>query len=148
MRIATTVLVWLALSAAASSTVLGHEVKLGALRIMHPLCRIVESQPGLAIGMMKIVNTGRSDDTLISAHIEGVGAARFDSATRRGGASRLEALVHGIPLPAGETIVLAPSSMHMRFAKAPRDLPEGTMLQGVLVFEKAGRIDVEFEMGG
>ena len=47
-------------------------------------------------------------------------------------------------IPAGGTVSLEHGSYHIMFMGLTGALTEGEMVKGVLVFEKAGRVEIEF----
>ena len=52
----------------------------------------------------------------------------------------------GLPLPAGTTAELKPGGHHLMFIQPTRALPAGEQVDATLVFERAGRMPVVFEV--
>jgi hypothetical protein len=52
--------------------------------------------------------------------------------------------VEGIDIPANDTVVLESGGYHIMLMGLTQELTEGQMVPGVLIFEKAGRIEMEF----
>ena len=63
-----------------------------------------------------------------------------------GGVARMRELVDGLPLPAGTTAELKPGGHHLMFIQPTRALPAGEQVDATLVFERAGRMPVVFEV--
>jgi periplasmic copper chaperone A len=54
----------------------------------------------------------------------------------------------GLPIAAGKSVTLAPGGYHIMFEDLKAPLKEGTKLQATLEFEKAGKVDVTFDVQG
>jgi hypothetical protein len=52
--------------------------------------------------------------------------------------------VEGIDIPANDTVVLESGGYHIMLMGLTQELIEGQMVPGVLIFEKAGRVEMEF----
>jgi copper(I)-binding protein len=53
---------------------------------------------------------------------------------------------NGIPIRAGQTVKFTPGSFHIVFLKAKSEPVPSTEIKGSLIFEKAGTLQVEFEV--
>ncbi|WP_283180232.1 copper chaperone PCu(A)C [Gemmobacter sp. 24YEA27] len=51
-----------------------------------------------------------------------------------------------LEIPAGETVALERGGYHIMFMGLKQSLKKGEMVPGTLVFERAGRIEVEFSI--
>lgn len=60
--------------------------------------------------------------------------------------SALCPLPNGIPLPAGGRIELQPGGFHIMFLDLQRPLKQGEKVGGTLVFERAGVVQIEFQI--
>ena len=63
-----------------------------------------------------------------------------------GAVMRMRALENGIALPPGQTVELKPGSYHVMFFGLKAPFVKDRQVPATLVFEKAGRIDVEFQV--
>ena len=52
----------------------------------------------------------------------------------------------GIVIPAGATVELKPRSLHVMFMELKEAPEEGRVFPATLTFEKAGRVEVDFEV--
>jgi copper(I)-binding protein len=59
---------------------------------------------------------------------------------------KMRQLTEGLPVPANSTVVLEPGSYHLMFNDLKRPLKEGDHFSATLVFAKAGKMDVTFEV--
>ena len=57
---------------------------------------------------------------------------------------KMRVLEKGIEIKPGETVELKPDGMHVMFEGLHAPLLEAGRVQGTLVFEKAGSIDVDY----
>jgi periplasmic copper chaperone A len=55
-------------------------------------------------------------------------------------------LPNGIPLPVGAAIELKPKSLHVMFMDLTSTPKEGDEIKGTLTFEKAGTVDIDYEV--
>jgi hypothetical protein len=64
-----------------------------------------------------------------------------------GSVMRMREIEGGLVLPAGQTVTLKPGSFHVMFTQLRAPFVKDKLVPATLVFEKAGRIDVEFAVG-
>ena len=64
-----------------------------------------------------------------------------------GGVTEAHALGDGLEVPAAGSVHLVPGSYRLLFRELSRQLKEGESFAGTLTFEKAGSVDVTFEVG-
>jgi periplasmic copper chaperone A len=137
---------YLALAAALAfaSPMFAHEVLVGDLHFIHP--NIPQPAPGAqtASGYMAMVNLGTEADRLIG--VETAFAAKavvHSSQVDAAGTSSMRPM-EGLEVPAGTTISLEPGGQHIMFMGLGTALTEGDMVAVTLIFEMAGRVEVEF----
>jgi copper(I)-binding protein len=139
-----------ALTAAALSPVSAHEIKAGDLTVVHPWTRATPAGATVAGGFLKIVNTGATDDRLLSATAEIATVVQLHDMKMVGDVMEMSEVQGGIPIPAGATVELKPKSLHLMLMGLKSAPTAGTVFNGTLTFEKAGVVNVEFaveEMG-
>jgi periplasmic copper chaperone A len=120
----------LSLSCLAPSAGDAHEIKFGHLTIVHPWCR--HTSRGI-FGFMKITNNGTEEDRLMKVTAEISDHVELSSAS-------------GIPIPAGQTVKIAPDEFRIAFLNAKSEPMPNTEIKGTLTFEKAGTLPIEFEV--
>ena len=64
------------------------------------------------------------------------------------GVMRMRQRVDGVPIPAGQTVVLKPGADHVMFIEPTRHAVAGETLPATLVFRDAGRLPVAFAVRG
>jgi len=119
--------------------------KPGDLQIVHPWAKpSLKGVPNSA-AYMAITNTGDSDDRLISATGDVSQAVELHTMSMTDGVMRMRRLKGGVPLPAGETVTLAPGGKHVMLIGLKGPLETGSSFDLTLTFENAGthRINVE-----
>jgi copper(I)-binding protein len=131
------------LSLAFVAPAFAHALRQGSMEIIHPWVRAAAAG-GNAGGFLSVTNEGAVPDRLVA--VESAIAARVELHTTidDGGIMRMRALPDGIALPPGDTASLAPGANHVMFFQLKAPLVVGSHIDAVLVFEKAGRVPVEF----
>lgn len=125
---------------------LAHDYTLGNLRIAHPWTRATPPSAKVAAGYMTIKNTGAEADRLLSATFAGSNVVEVHEMAVENGVMRMRELPKGLEIPAGGKAELKPGGYHLMFIDLKSGLKEGQSVKGALVFEKAGRIEVEFKV--
>lgn len=125
-----------------------HEIKFGDIVIGHPWAKPVPAAHGVVAGFMLLMNNGTADDRLIRATAEIAPTVRLQGIDTKGGAAKMTDLKDGIVIPAGGEVDLKPKSLHLMLLGVTTHLMEGETFKGTLTFEKAGTVDIEFEVEG
>jgi copper(I)-binding protein len=73
-----------------------------------------------------------------------VGDAAIHEMKMDGNVMRMRELDNGVALPAGQTVELKPGGYHVMFIGLKAPFAKGQKVPATLVFEKAGKVDVEF----
>ena len=123
---------------------LAHEIVAGDLQIIHPHIPQPAASAKSAGGFMAIVNNGTEAERLIG--VETAIAAKTEVHESRVDANGLGTMTHieALEIPAGETVSLERGGYHVMFMGLTGPLTEGEMHKAVLIFEKAGRVEIEF----
>ena len=105
-----------------------------------------ETPPGTKVGAgyLKIINTGKTADTLVSVSGDIAPIIEIHTMTQIDNTIRMEQLKDGVTIPAGETIKLAPGGKHLMFLNLHNQLKAGELYKVTLRFAKAGEIAVDF----
>ena len=123
---------------------LAHEVTVGDLQIIH--AHIPQPAEGAmaAGGFMAIVNNGTETERLIG--VESDIAAKVETHESKVDANGVGTMEHvdAIEIPPGETVNLEHGGYHIMFMGLNQSLVEGDMVKGTLIFERAGRVEIEF----
>ncbi|WP_233124673.1 copper chaperone PCu(A)C [Agrobacterium vaccinii] len=136
----------LGLVALMPTTSLAHDYKVGDLVINHP--KIVETPPGakVAAGYLTVVNNGSSDDRLVAIESTVIPKIEMHTSTVTDGVARMTEMDGGMVLPAGKSVALGDAGTHAMFTDLTKQLKQGEKIEAVLVFEKAGRVPVVFNV--
>ncbi len=89
-------------------------------------------------------NTGGEADRLIGGSTEVSGALEIHEMHIVNGIAMMRQVNPGISLRPGASVVLKPFSPHLMMLDLKEPLKAGQKLKGTLLFEKAGRVDIEY----
>ena len=123
-----------------------HEIKVGDIVIGHPWSRQSPMHADVVAGFMVITNEGKEDDPLVKAKAEISPKVQFHDMKIEGDVMKMVELPEGIPIPAGGEVELKPKSLHSMFMDMPKAPKEGEVFKATLTFEKAGTVEVDFEV--
>lgn len=121
-----------------------HGTTHGNIEIIHP--NIPQPAPGAkaAGGYMGITNSGTEDDKLIGVETDAAAEAQLHiSQVNADGVATMTHL-DSIDIPAGDTVVLERGELHVMLMGLTGTLTEGDMVKATLVFEHAGKVEMEF----
>ncbi len=120
---------------------LAHSYKVGDLEIAHPWTW--NTPPGAKVGgAFFTVKAGATGDRLVSASSDAAGKTEIHTHAMDNGVMRMRAISH-IEIGAGKSVELKPGSYHIMFFELKKQLAAGDKIPLTLVFEKAGKVDVQ-----
>ncbi|KFN44885.1 copper chaperone PCu(A)C [Arenimonas oryziterrae] len=125
-----------------------HEFKVGALKIGHPWARATPPNAQVAAGYLKIDNTGRRNDRLVSVTTRSAARVEIHEMVREVDIMVMRQLNDGLPIPAGKQVVLEPYRVHLMFIGPTQPWKDGDRIKATLHFARAGKVDVEFAVAG
>ncbi|QMU58878.1 MAG: copper chaperone PCu(A)C [Boseongicola sp.] len=118
-------------------------VQASDMKVSDPVIHKAFDKARAAGGYMMIENAGNADDKLVGVRIEGRMAMIHESREKDGIMEM--AHVDEIAVPAGGMVMFKPGGYHvMIMGLTPGELPEGEMVDAVLVFENAGDVPITF----
>ena len=120
-----------------------HSYKLGTLEIGHPWARATPPTAPTGGGYLSVKNTGTEPDRLISISSPAAQTVQVHQMKMEGNVMRMRELDGPLEIKPGETVTLAPGGMHLMMMGLKEPLKQGEKVPLTLVFEKAGKIDVE-----
>jgi copper(I)-binding protein len=138
----------LLLTLALSGRVLAHDYKLGALEIGQPWARATPPSAPAGGGFLTIKNTGSAADRLVAASSPAADMVQVHEMKMDGNVMRMREVEKGLEIPAGGSVTLAPGGYHLMMMGLKGPLKQGTSVPVTLVFEKAGKIDVQLSVEG
>lgn len=129
-----------------AAPVLAHEFTAGDLQIIHPHIPQPAASAKAAGGFMAIVNSGTEADRLVG--VETAIAAKSEVHESRVDENGVGTMAHidAVELPPGETVNLEHGGYHVMFMGLVTPLNEGELHKATLIFENAGRVEVEFSI--
>ena len=98
-------------------------------------------------GYITIANTGSEDDTLIEVSSPVADEVQPHQMKMEGDVMKMSETHDGLPVPAGETVTLAPGGLHLMMMGLKQPLIEGEMVVMTLSFAKAGTTEFQLIVG-
>jgi len=127
---------------------IAEEFKAGDITIDQPWSRATPKGAAVAAGYLVIHNHGAAPDRLVGGSADFAGAVAVHEMTMDNGIMRMREMKSGLEIPANGEVALAPKGYHLMFTDLKRPLQKGERVKATLVFEHAGSIPVEFQVGG
>ncbi len=115
-----------------------HEFKVGTLDIGHPWSRPTPADANIAGGYLTITNKGKTADRLISGASPAAGQIEIHEVVDVDGMAKTRPVANGIEIKPGALRIV------MLGLKEPLKL--GQKIKGTLVFEKAGPVEVVYNV--
>ncbi len=123
-----------------------HDYKAGPLEIGHPWSRATPNGAPVAAGFLTVTNTGAAADRLVSVASDAADKIEIHEMAVVDGVMKMRPLDKGIEIPAGGKLELKPGSYHVMFIGLKKPFVKGDVVKGALAFEKAGKVDVDFNV--
>jgi len=130
----------------AVTTAHARDYKVGSLDIADPWSRATPKGASVAAGYMKIINAGTAPDRLISGSSDVAPAFEVHEMSMDNNVAKMRPIKGGLEIKPGETVELKPGSFHVMFVGLKKPLSPGDHIKATLVFEKAGSVDVEYDV--
>jgi copper(I)-binding protein len=134
--------------ALAAPAALAHDYKAGAIEIGHPWARATPRGASVAAGYLKLTNAGSTPDRLVGGTSEAAGGVEIHEMTMTDGVMHMRPLKDGLELKPGQTVELKSGSFHLMMVGLKQQLQQGQRIKGTLIFEKAGPVDIEYQVEG
>jgi periplasmic copper chaperone A len=128
-----------------ATPVFAHGYKAGTLEISHPWSRETPPSATTGVGYLSIHNSGTDADRLVSIETAAAQKVEVHESTVENGVAKMRP-VGPLEIPAGGDVTLKPGGLHLMMVGLKEGLAEGERVPATLVFEKAGRVDIEFEV--
>ena len=129
-----------------ASAAWAQDYKLGSLEISQPWTRATAPTAKTGGGFVTITNKGTTPDRLIAARSATSAKAEIHEMKMDGNVMRMREVEKGLEIPAGGSVTLAPGGLHLMLMELKGPLKQGTRVPVTLVFEKAGKVDVELSV--
>ena len=119
-----------------------EEIMIGDLMLHDPWISATIGNKPVTGGYVMIHNHGDHDDRLIGIAAAFAGKVEIHEMSMVNDVMRMRPLADGLPLPAGEKVMLEPGGYHFMFMKLNQPIAADTMYPVTLIFEKAGEIEI------
>ncbi len=119
-----------------------HEEKSENLTISHPWSRATAPSQKVGAVFMSIKTNGNNEDRLIGAESPDAETVQIHGHTMVNDVMRMRP-VDGVDIPGTGEAVLAPGGFHIMLIDLKAPLFEETVIPLTLVFEKAGKVEIE-----
>jgi hypothetical protein len=129
-----------------ASPAIARDYTLGALQIGQPWARATPPTAPSGGGFLTITNKGTAPDRLVSASSPAAGAVQVHEMKMEGSIMRMREVEKGLEIPPGATVTLAPGGLHLMMMGLKVPFKKDEKVPVTLVFEKAGKIDVELDV--
>jgi copper(I)-binding protein len=124
------------------------DVHAGSLDITGAWSRATPKGAPIAAGYLTIKNTGTTADRLVGGSSDVAPKFEVHEMSMDNGVMKMRPLKGGLEIKPGETVELKPQGMHVMFVGLKKPLAQGDHIKATLEFEKAGKVDVEFDVTG
>ena len=131
-------------TAALAVPALAHDYKVGSLVITHPWTRATAPTAKAGGGFLVVENKGTTPDRLVAAQSDAAQKVEIHEMKMDGSVMRMRELAGGLEIPPGGSVALKPGGFHIMFMELKAPFAKGAKVPVTLVFEKAGKVDVEF----
>ena len=122
------------------------DYKAGSLDISDPWSRVTTKGSSVDAGYMKIKNSGSTPDRLISGSSDVASKFEVHEMKMESGVAKMRPVKGGLEIKPGETVELKPGSFHVMFVGLKKPLTAGEHIKATLVLEKAGTVNVEYDV--
>ncbi len=130
--------------AAFAGAVLAQDETIGDLKIGHPWVLPAPAGAPTAAGYLTLTNRGKTADRLLGVDVAEATKVEIHHMIMDGAIMRMRPVPDGIVVPPGQTVTLAPGGYHLMLIGPKRAFKVGEHLQGVLRFEHAGLVKIDF----
>jgi periplasmic copper chaperone A len=120
--------------------------KLRDLTVTSPWTRATPGGAKIAGGYLKITNNGPAADRFVGAKSEATDHVEIHEMSMNDGVMKMRPLPDGLEIKPGETVELKSGGYHLMFMDLKQPLKQGDTFKATLQFEKAGSLDVNFNV--
>lgn len=123
-----------------------EDFKISALAIESPWSRATPLGATVGSGYLAVQNTGTQPDRLLGGSVEAAKLVQIHDMTMHGEIARMREITEGIEIKPGQTVRFEPSGTHLMFVGLKQPLRTGDRLSGTLRFERAGTVNIEYQV--
>ncbi len=126
--------------------VFAHGFAVGTIEIVHPFFRATPPSAKTGAGYLIVRNTGPEPDRLLAIETEAAERVTFHRTVVEDGLAKMLPIEGGLEVPARGEYRLGLDGSHAMLEGLTAPIGLGQLIEGTLVFEKAGRIQITFEV--
>jgi len=116
----------------------------GSIEVGNPWTRATPRGAPVAVVYMTITNKGSVADRLVGGSTAVAGRFEVHNMVTEDGVAKMRPVTGGLEIKPGSTVTLEPGGLHAMLIGLKQPITQGGRVQGTLVFERAGKVDVEF----
>lgn len=124
------------------------EYSIGNLLITAPWMRATPKGASVASGYMTITNNGDEPDRLLSIASDIATTVEVHEMSQAGEVMKMRPLEKPLEIGPRGVVELKPSGYHLMFSHLRQGVNEGDKVRVTMVFEKAGKIEIELAAAG
>jgi periplasmic copper chaperone A len=125
-----------------------EDVTVGSLKISAAWARATPKGASIGGGYMKITNSGAAPDRLVGGSTDAANRFEVHEMSMDNGVMKMRPVSTGLEIKPGQTVELKPGGYHVMFVGLKQQLKQGDHFNAQLMFEKAGKVDVDFAVEG
>ncbi len=125
---------------------LAHGFKASDIEIVHPFFRATPPGARTGAGYVVLKNNGTQPDRLIGIETEAAKSVTFHRTVAENGMAKMVPIDGGLEIPGGGEYRLGLDGSHAMLEGLTAPIALGQLIEGTLIFEKAGRVDITFEV--
>ncbi len=130
-----------------NTTAMATDYKAGSIAISGPWSRATPKGAQTGVGYMTIKNNGSTPDRLIGGSVDAADRFQLHAMTMENSIAKMREL-SDIEIKPGQTIEFKPGGSHVMFVNLKHPLSKGERINGTLVFERAGKVQIEYSVEG
>jgi copper(I)-binding protein len=128
-----------------ATAVFAHTHEKGDIQIRHPWARATPPGAKVGAGYLEIRNNGSQPDRLLSASTSVAKRVEMHVTEHAAEVAKMRQL-RAFEIPARERLALSPGGAHLMLVDIARPLQKGERISMTLRFERAGEMEVQFEV--
>ena len=130
----------------ALTTASAADFKAGSLSVSDPWSNATPKGAPVGVGYMNITNSGTDPDRLIGGSSDISAKVEVHNMTMDNGVMKMRPVQGGLEIKPGATVEFKSGSYHLMFIDLKKPLVAKDHIKAALVFEKAGTVNVEFDV--
>ena len=122
------------------------DAKVGDIVVSKAWTRVTPPGAKVAGGFLTVTNNGETADRLIGGTASIAERTEIHQMTIADGIMKMHEIDGGLEIGPGASVTLKPGSYHIMFMGLKKGLVEGTPVKGMLKFEKAGEVEISYDV--